>query len=72
MVKPRKSDSDRYLIFRIEEVAGLESRPVFLSEKNKWTSRRALAKKGSLSHMKDLVAKLKKSFPDLILEQYRQ
>lgn len=62
----------RYLIFRLEEGAGPKSKPVFLTGKSTWSSNRALARRGTLSAMKALIAKLKDTFPDLILEQCRE
>jgi len=66
----KRSDSPRFLIFRMQDEKRLRPEPVFLSTGNTWTPMRASAKLGSLPVMKALVEKLKKEFPDLILEKY--
>lgn len=68
----KKSESTRFLVFRMEAKAGLEPRPMYLTGKNTWTPRRALARKEGFATMKALVTKLKKEFPDLILEECRE
>jgi len=67
----RKSGSLLYLIFRIVAASDRKTKPVFLTDEDKWSPRRAYARKGTFTAMKSVVSKLKADFPDLILEQCR-
>ena len=65
----RKSGSVQYLVFRVVTASDRGLKHVFLTDKGTWTSRKALARKGTFSIMKRVILKLKAAYPDLILEQ---
>ena len=71
MVILGKSGSVLYLIFRIVAASDRKTKTVFLTDEGKWSSRRAFARRGTLTTMKSVVSKLKSDFPDLILERCR-